>query len=223
MNKRNYQKEMEKILDRLSKDGQGQEVKHLLLHSCCAPCSSYVLDYLSHYFRITVFYYNPNITASAEYFKRVDEQKKLIEVFNKQPGRYPIDFIEGDYRPAEFLNSTKGLEACPEGGERCFICYRMRLAETAKVASEIGADYFTTTLTISPLKNAQKLNEIGEELAANHESCWLPSDFKKKEGYKKSVELSAEYGLYRQDYCGCAYSKAERERSGIKKTETEEI
>ena len=223
MNKRNYQKEMEKVLDKLPKDGKMQEVKHLFLHSCCAPCSSYVLDYLSHYFRITVFYYNPNITASAEYFKRVDEQKRLIEEFNKQPGRYHIDCIEGDYRPAEFLELTKGLEECPEGGERCFICYRMRLEETAKVAGEIGADYFTTTLTISPLKNAQKLNEIGEELADIYASCWLPSDFKKKEGYKKSVELSAAYGLYRQDYCGCAYSKAERERAERQRMKTDEI
>ncbi len=207
MNKRNYQKEMEKVLQEPQ-----QEPKHLLLHSCCAPCSSYVLDYLSRYFRITVFYYNPNITASGEYFKRVEEQKRLIEIFNQQPGRFMIDCREGDYRPAEFLELTKGMEECPEGGERCFLCYRMRLEETAKVAAEIGADYFTTTLTISPLKNAQKLNEIGEELAAVYGSNWLPSDFKKKEGYKKSVELSTEYGLYRQDYCGCAFSKAERER-----------
>ena len=212
MNKRNYQKEMEKILERLPVDRETMEGKHLMLHSCCAPCSSYVLDYLSRYFRITVFYYNPNITASAEYFKRVDEQKRLIEAFNQQTDRFPIDCIEGDYRPAEFLELTKGLEECPEGGERCFICYRIRLEETAKVAAQMKADYFTTTLTISPLKNAQKLNEIGEEMAGVYGSVWLPSDFKKKEGYKKSVELSAEYGLYRQDYCGCAFSKAEREK-----------
>jgi len=214
MNKRNYQRELDKILE-MTKMGNMQQdsvPKHLLLHSCCAPCSSYVLEYLSRYFRITVLYYNPNITASAEYFKRVEEQKRLIEIFNRQTGRYIIDCIEGDYVPGEFLKLTKGMEACPEGGERCFVCYRMRLKESARVASKIKADYFTTTLTISPLKNAQKLNEIGEELAAVYGVPWLPSDFKKKEGYKRSVELSAEYGLYRQDYCGCAYSKAERER-----------
>ena len=211
MNKRNYQKEMEKVLEGFPGKAQEHEPKHLLLHSCCAPCSSYVLDYLSKYFRITVLYFNPNITASQEYFKRVEEQKRLIEIFNQQPDRYPIGYIEGDYRPAEFLEKTKGMEACPEGGERCFICYRMRLEETAKVAKKIEADYFTTTLTISPLKNAEKLNVIGEELADVYQVPWLSSDFKKKEGYKKSVELSAEYGLYRQDYCGCVYSKAERE------------
>ena len=216
MNKRNFQKELDKILNNISIKQAGDTAEstpqHLLLHSCCAPCSSYVLDYLSRYFRITVLYYNPNITASAEYFKRVEEQKRLIEIFNQQEGRFSIDCVEGDYRPAEFMEMTTGMEECPEGGERCFLCYRMRLEESAKVAKEVGADYFTTTLTISPLKNAQKLNEIGEELAIVYQVPWLPSDFKKKEGYKRSVELSAEYGLYRQDYCGCAYSKAERER-----------
>ena len=212
MNKRNYQKEMEKVLESFTGKAQEQKPKHLLLHSCCAPCSSYVLDYLSRYFRITVLYYNPNITASVEYFKRVEEQKRLIDILNQQENRYFIDCIEGDYRPAEFLEKTKGMEACPEGGERCFVCYRMRLEETARLAKQSGADYFTTTLTISPLKNAQKLNEIGEELAREYGTVWLPSDFKKREGYKRSVELSNEYGLYRQDYCGCAYSKAERER-----------
>ena len=209
MNKRNFQKELDQILEKNEKG------KHLLLHSCCAPCSSYVLDYLSRYFRITVLYYNPNITASVEYFKRVEEQKRLIDILNQQKNRYPIDCIEGDYRPAEFLELTRGLEMCPEGGERCFLCYRMRLEESAIVAKKIGAAYFTTTLTISPLKNAGKLNEIGDELADIYQVPWLPSDFKKKEGYKKSVELSAEYGLYRQDYCGCAYSKAERGRQKV--------
>jgi len=216
MNQRNYQKELDKILERLVAEIGADEAestpRHLLLHSCCAPCSSYVLEYLSRYFKITVLYYNPNITASAEYFKRVEEQKRLIQVFNKQGDRYPIDCIEGDYKPQIFLEKTKGMEECPEGGDRCFICYRLRLEETARVAKEIEADYFTTTLTISPLKNAQKLNEIGEELEKIYDVPWLPSDFKKREGYRRSVELSKEYGLYRQDYCGCAYSKAERER-----------
>lgn len=208
MNRRNYQKELDRLLEQL----KGQEEKHLFLHSCCAPCSSYVLEYLSPCFRITVFYYNPNITASAEYFKRVEEQKRLIEILNQKEGHFPIQVVEGDYRPKVFLDVAEGLEDCPEGGERCFACYRLRLEETAKRAKEYGADYFATTLTISPLKNAEKLNALGEELSIDYQVPWLPSDFKKKEGYKRSIELSAEYDLYRQDYCGCAFSKAERER-----------
>ena len=208
MNKRNYQKELENILLGLG----GKEPKKLFLHSCCAPCSSYVLEYLSPYFQITVFYYNPNITASPEYVKRVEEQKRLIALLNKKEGHFPIEVVEGDYKPEVFLEMAKGLEDCPEGGERCFGCYRLRLEETARQAAAHEADYFTTTLTISPLKNAQKLNEIGEELAGQYGVPWLSSDFKKKEGYKRSIELSAEYELYRQDYCGCAFSKAERER-----------
>jgi len=209
MNQRNYQKELEKMIVQAEK--QPAAVKHLLLHSCCAPCSSYVLEYLSRYYKITVLYYNPNITASSEYVKRVEEQKRLIALFNEQENRHPINCIEGEYEPGKFLELTKGMEECPEGGERCFLCYRMRLEEAARVAKETRADYFTTTLTISPLKNARKLNEIGEELALKYQVPWLPSDFKKKNGYKRSVELSHEYGLYRQDYCGCAYSKAQRE------------
>ncbi len=208
MNKRNYQKELDKIIEQI----KGQEIPTLFLHSCCAPCSSYVLEYLSPYFQITVFYYNPNITASPEYFKRVEEQKRLISLLNQREGHYPISVIEGDYRPEYFLEMAKGLEDCLEGGERCFGCYRLRLEETAKLARQQKADYFATTLTISPLKNAEKLNEIGEELADTYQVPWLPSDFKKKEGYKRSIELSQAYGLYRQDYCGCAFSKAERER-----------
>ncbi|MBQ7776683.1 MAG: epoxyqueuosine reductase QueH [Lachnospiraceae bacterium] len=208
MNQRNFQKELDKLLAQLA----GQEPKKLFLHSCCAPCSSYVLEYLSPHFQITVFYYNPNITASAEYFKRVEEQKRLIKALNAKEGHFPIEVVEGDYKPQVFLEMSKGLEDCPEGGERCFACYALRLEETAKRAREYGADYFATTLTISPLKNAEKLNEIGEALAGQYEVPWLPSDFKKKNGYKRSIELSAEYELYRQDYCGCAFSKAERER-----------
>lgn len=208
MNKRNYQKELDKLLEGL----KGQGVKRLFLHSCCAPCSSYVLEYLSPFFQITVFYYNPNITASTEYFKRVEEQKRLIELLNKKEGHFPITIVEGDYHPKIFLDLATGLEDCPEGGERCFTCYRLRLEETAKRAVESGADYFATTLTISPLKNAEKLNELGEELAGTYGVAWLPSDFKKKDGYKRSIALSAEYDLYRQDYCGCAFSKAQREQ-----------
>ena len=207
MNVRNYQKELDKLIERLTKEGG--EPKHLLLHSCCAPCSSYCLEYLSQYFRITVFYYNPNITFEPEYRHRVEEQKRLIAAYNAKGDRYPIEVVEGDYEPALFLEMARGLEECPEGGERCFKCYRLRLEKTAFLAKELGADYFATTLTISPLKNAHKLNEIGEELAVEHGVAWLPSDFKKKNGYKRSVELSAEYDLYRQDYCGCGFSKAE--------------
>ncbi len=212
MNKRNYQKELDKLLAGIT---PGESGKTLFLHSCCAPCSSYVLEYLRKYFRITVFYYNPNITASEEYFKRVEEQKKLIEIFNRQGEGYPIAVVEGDYKPQVFLEVAKGLEECQEGGERCFKCYELRLKETAQKAKAVGADYYATTLTISPLKNTEKLNEIGERLSEEYQVPWLPSDFKKKEGYKRSIELSAEYDLYRQDYCGCAFSKAEREKQKV--------
>ncbi|MBR5317038.1 MAG: epoxyqueuosine reductase QueH [Lachnospiraceae bacterium] len=204
VNHRNYQKEMEKIIDGLS-----GERKSLLLHSCCAPCSSAVLEKLQEIFRITVFFYNPNISESEEYRKRVEEQKRLIFEFNQKNHDYPIQILEGNYEPQEFYDIAKGLEQCPEGGERCFRCYALRLEKTAEVAKEGKYDYFTTTLTISPLKNAAKLNEIGEEMAEKYGTTFLPSDFKKKEGYKRSIELSKEYDLYRQNFCGCAFSKAE--------------
>ena len=203
-NNRNYQKEMEKIISKL----QGEK-KSLLLHSCCAPCSSAVLEKLQTIFDITVFFYNPNISEHEEYRKRVEEQKRLIEAFNQKNPESPIEMIDGDYDPQEFYNIAKGFENCPEGGERCFRCFYLRLEAAAKVAKEGDYDFFTTTLTISPLKNAAKLNEIGEEMALKYETTWLPSDFKKKEGYKRSIELSKEYDLYRQNFCGCAYSKAE--------------
>lgn len=214
---RNYQKELDKLI--INEENHG---KRLFLHSCCAPCSSYVLEYLRQFFRITVFYYNPNITQESEYRKRVEEQKRLILEFNKKREEkvlesagdvwYSIDYVDGDYNAKNFLDAVKGMEDCPEGGERCFKCYEMRLRETAKKARKDGYDFFTTTLTISPMKNAEKLNEIGQQLAEEYNIEWLPSDFKKKNGYKRSIELSEEYGLYRQDYCGCAFSKAERER-----------
>ena len=189
-------------------------VPRLYLHSCCAPCSSYVLEYLSTYFEITVFYYNPNISFEEEYCKRVEEQKRLIAAFNAEAGkqRYPISVEEGNYEPERFFEIARGLETCPEGGERCFHCFDLRLRETARRAKQGKYDYFATTLTISPLKNAAKLNEIGQVLATEYSVPWLPSDFKKKNGYKRSIELSAQYDLYRQDYCGCAYSKAQREK-----------
>lgn len=203
-NNRNYQKEMEKIIE-----GLRGEKKSLLLHSCCAPCSSAVLEKLQEIFEITVFYYNPNISEDTEYRKRVEEQKRLIEAFNRKKPDCIIKIIDGDYEPQEFYAIAKGLENCPEGGERCFKCYALRLEKTAQLAKELKFDYFTTTLTISPLKNAGKLNEIGEEMALKYGAVFLPSDFKKKEGYKRSIELSKEYELYRQNFCGCAFSKAE--------------
>lgn len=221
MNQINYQKELDGVLQ-----GLGEKAPTLFLHSCCAPCSSYVLEYLAPYFHITVFYYNPNISASPEYLHRVEEQKRLIQSYNEEGKGHPIRILEGDYRPEVFYRAVKGLEDCKEGGERCFACYRLRLEETARQARERGMDYFGTTLTISPLKNAAKLNEIGLELAGNmagegvgkdtgenmgKSPLWLPSDFKKKGGYQRSVALSARYDLYRQDFCGCSFSKAERE------------
>lgn len=216
---RNYSKELDKILENPENKG-----KTLFLHSCCAPCSSYVLEYLRQFFRITVFYFNPNITEDAEYLKRVEEQKRLIEAYNNRlcctPKKaYPIEIIEGDYDKNTFFSAVKGLEKCGEGSERCFACFRLRLEETARRAKEAGADYFATTLTISPLKNAVRLNEIGEEMAEKYEIAHLPSDFKKKNGYKRSIELSAEYGLYRQDYCGCIYSKTESEERKSSRSE----
>lgn len=206
MNKVNYAKELELLLEKPETKG-----KHLFLHSCCAPCSSYVLEYLRSFFRITVFYYNPNITEDAEYRKRVIEQKRLIGIFNEMGDAYPIEIVEGDYEPEQFFAMSRGYEQCPEGGERCFRCYELRLRETARLAKEAGADYFTTTLTISPLKNAEKINEIGQQLSKELEIPFLPSDFKKKDGYKRSIELSRLYGLYRQNYCGCVFSQVERD------------
>lgn len=212
MNKRNYNQEMEKIISDPKQKG-----KTLLLHSCCAPCSSAVLERLRSVFQITVFYYNPNISWQEEYRLRVAEQVRLIAWFNAQEDvkrgeAYPIDYVEGDYEPELFLQAAKGLELEPEGGARCEKCFSLRLHKTMEQAKKMQADFATTTLTISPLKNASLLNELGEQIAKSYEATWLPSDFKKKNGYKRSVELSAEQGLYRQDYCGCAFSKAERER-----------
>ncbi len=214
MNQINYNREMERIMFHPNNKG-----KHLFLHSCCAPCSSAVLERLSTYFKITVFYYNPNISWEEEYKLRVAEQIRLIEWFNSQPDvaegkAYPIEYMEGDYEPEKFLEAAKGLELEPEGGARCEKCFDLRLRKTVDKAKEVGTDFVTTTLTISPLKNAPLLNAIGERLTLEEGVTWLPSDFKKKNGYKRSVELSTEQGLYRQDYCGCAFSKAERDRKG---------
>lgn len=204
MNRRNYQKELEEVITELKEQ---EKVPRLLLHSCCAPCSSYVLEYLSRYFKITVYFYNPNIYPPEEYGKRVKEQERLIAGMKFL---HPVTMETGAYEPDEFYRIVKGLEKEPEGGERCFKCYELRLSEAAKVAQAGHFDYFTTTLSISPLKNADKLIEIGEKLAREYRVSYLPSDFKKKNGYKRSAELSAEYGLYRQDYCGCVFSQREK-------------
>ena len=206
--KQNYQLILERTLKTISK---APAKPTLLLHACCAPCSSYVLEYLNEYFDITVFFYNPNIIEKAEYKKRADE---LIRLINELPHKSEIKFIDGEHEPEKFTQIAKGLEDCPEGGERCFRCYRLRLEESARIAARHSFDYFTTTLSISPHKNAQVLNEIGKELSDTHSVGYLFSDFKKRNGYKRSCELSDIYNLYRQDYCGCIYSKKEKQQNG---------
>ncbi len=200
-NKINYQKQLDTLIESLQASNQ---VPKLLLHSCCAPCSSYVLTYLSKYFDITVLYYNPNISPKEEYELRKAEQIRFIQ---EASFLHPVSFLECDWEPERFTEIATGLETIPEGGARCFRCYELRLRKTAELAKEHGFDYFTTTLSISPLKNAQKLNEIGEKLSKEYGVSHLPADFKKKEGYKQSILLSKEYHLYRQDFCGCVYSK----------------
>lgn len=207
MNHRNYQRELDAVLAEIKEQGK---VPRLLLHSCCAPCSSYVLEYLSEYFEITVYYYNPNIYPPSEYLKRVEEQERLI---NEMKFTHPVRLRSGIYEPDEFFRMAKGLENEPEGGERCFKCFKLRLMEAVKVAEAGHYDYFTTTLTISPLKDAEKLNAIGEKLGKEYHVAYLPSDFKKKDGYKRSIQLSEEHGLYRQNYCGCVYSRNNQEFS----------
>lgn len=202
----NYQKELDKTLEKLTKE---ERVPKLLLHSCCAPCSSYVLEYLSQYFEITVFYYNPNIYPESEYTKRIWEQQKLID---ELPAKHPISFMAGPYDKERFYEMASGLEHVKEGGARCMKCYELRLREAAKIAKNAGFDYFTTTLSISPLKKAERLNEIGQRLGEEYEVEYLLSDFKKKNGYKRSIELTKIYGLYRQDYCGCEFSMENRDK-----------
>lgn len=204
----NYQKQLDKIIDDLT------ERKKLLLHSCCAPCSSYCLEYLSQFFDITLLYYNPNITEEEEYLKRVSEQQRLIGELNHLHGN-GISFVEGAYEKSLYLDCVRGLEKEPEGGARCKECFNLRLDYAARYAAEHGFDYFTTTLTISPLKNASLLNEIGHQMAEKYKVDFLPSDFKKKNGYKRTIELSKEFNLYRQDYCGCIFSKVQREAEKV--------
>ena len=201
MPKVNYQLMLENEIKTIEKTG---ERPRLLLHVCCAPCSSYVLEYLCSYFDITLFFFNPNITSSKEYYYRIEEAQRLIK---EMPLENSVEFVGGRYDVNEFFAVAKGHEKDPEGGERCFGCYELRLRESARYAKENGFDFFTTTLSISPYKNAEKLNTIGASLADEYDIKYLFSDFKKKNGYKRSIELSKEYGLYRQDYCGCVFSK----------------
>lgn len=205
----NYQKELDQLIEQLE---QNHTVPKLLLHSCCAPCSSYVLEYLSDHFEITVFYYNPNIFPENEYTKRILEQQTLIQEMKL---KHPVSFVAGIYDRERFYEMAEGLEHLREGGERCLKCYELRLRESAELAKKGGFDYFTTTLSISPLKNADRLNEIGVRLEEEYGVKYLQSDFKKKNGYKRSIELSNEFGLYRQDYCGCEFSMRERQKSNI--------
>ena len=198
----NYDLEMEKQIKEI------EEGTDLLLHACCAPCSSAVLERLGSHFEITIFYYNPNITDKKEYDKRIQEVKKLISLLKT---KYPVHLIPGNYEPEKFEEIAKGLENEPERGKRCYKCYNLRLEETARFAEQLGFSYFCTTLTLSPHKNSNWINEIGEKLDKEYNSTYLYSDFKKKEGYKRSIVLSKEYDLYRQDYCGCIYSKRGKE------------
>ena len=201
MNKINYQKELERIIEENKKKNV---IPKLLLHACCAPCSSYCLEYLSQYFEIILYYFNPNISLKEEYDYRLEEEKRLISLMEF---KNPVTIVDSTYNPKEFFDAVKGLENEPEGGKRCAECFKLRLKATAEKAKELNVDYFSTTLTISPLKNAELLNTIGEAFAKEYEVAWLYSDFKKKEGYKRSIVLSKKYNLYRQDYCGCVFSK----------------
>ena len=198
--KQNYQKQMDTVVASLP---QGERPR-LLLQSCCGPCSSYVLEALTPYFRVTVLYYNPNIQPRAEYDLRMENQRRIIAAL---PTPSEVDILECDYDGEKYDAAVTGLESEPEGGARCTVCFRLRLEETAKRAAELGFDFFCTTLTVSPHKDAARLNQIGKALGERYGVPFLPSDFKKREGYKRSIQLSKEYGLYRQDYCGCLYSK----------------
>ena len=198
--KTNYQKQTDAVIAALPAGDRPR----LLLQSCCGPCSSYVLEYLTQYFRVTVLYYNPNIQPRAEYDKRLHWQREIIA---QLPTQTPVELLDCGYDGARYTEAVRGLEREPEGGARCTVCFRLRLEETARLAKAHGYDYFCSTLTVSPHKDAERLNAIGAALAAEYGVAWLPSDFKKREGYKRSIELSKQYGLYRQDYCGCLFSK----------------
>ena len=202
----NYQRMLDEILDQISSSNRTPK---LLLHACCAPCSSYVLEYLSKYFEITIYYYNPNIHPETEYSRRINELKKFINEYKSQNKIY---LVEENYDPKEYFNEVKGFESLGERSKRCYNCYKFRMEKAVQYAlKENNFDYFTTTLSISPYKDADWINEIGAILEKKYNIKYLYADFKKKNGYKRSLELSKEYGLYRQDYCGCIYSKQERE------------
>ena len=203
---RNYAKELERLIQKLQQEGK---VPRLLLHACCAPCSSAVLEYLSQYFAITLLYYNPNIAPLEEYQKREAELRRLV---SQMKFTHPVELLPCQYDGQAFVQAARGLEGEPEGGKRCEACFRLRLRYAAQEAARLRFDYYTTTLSISPMKNAPLLNQLGEEIGREFGVAHLPSDFKKKDGYKRSVQLSKEYDLYRQDYCGCAFSKAQRQR-----------
>ena len=211
---RNYAKELERLIQKLQQEGK---VPRLLLHACCAPCSSAVLEYLSQYFAITLLYYNPNIAPLEEYQKREAELRRLV---SQMKFTHPVELLPCQYDGQAFVQAARGLEGEPEGGKRCEVCFRLRLRYAAQEAARLRFDYYTTTLSISPMKNAPLLNQLGEEIGREFGVAHLPSDFKKKDGYKRSVQLSKEYDLYRQDYCGCAFSKAQRQRE---KEEREEV
>lgn len=211
---RNYAKELEQLIQKLQQEGR---VPRLLLHACCAPCSSAVLEYLSQYFAITLLYYNPNIAPLEEYQKREAELRRLV---SQMKFTHPVELLPCQYDGQAFVQAARGLEGEPEGGKRCEACFRLRLRYAAQEAARLRFDYYTTTLSISPMKNAPLLNQLGEEIGREFGVAHLPSDFKKKDGYKRSVQLSKEYDLYRQDYCGCAFSKAQRQRE---KEEREEV
>jgi len=206
VNKRNYQRELDQLISKIETEGK---VPTLLLHSCCAPCSSYCIEYLSQFFAITVFYYNPNIYPDEEYLQRVEEQQRFIREF---PTKHPVSFIEGDFEKERFYSEVaRGLEHEPERGARCAKCFELRLGETAKRAALEGMDFFATTLTISPMKDVVLLNDIGEQMGRRFGVNYLPTEFRKKNGYLRSTEISKSYGMYRQDYCGCVFSLRERE------------
>lgn len=198
----NYQKVLDETLNKI-----GNSTPKLLLHACCAPCSSYVLEYLSKYFEITLYYYNPNIHPKLEYNRRIEELKKFLNEFN---GENKIDLVEEEYNTLEYFNEVKGLEDLGERSRRCYNCYKFRMDKAAKYAKNNNFDYFTTTISISPYKISNWINEIGSKLEKKYNINYLYADFKKKNGYKRSLELSKQHNLYRQDYCGCIYSKEER-------------
>lgn len=205
MNNQNYHL---KMLELIKENCDETKVPRLLIHSCCAPCSSYCLELLSQFFEVTVFYYNPNIYPPEEYHMRAEEQERFIQNF---PAKHKISFVEGAYDTDKFYEMAKGMEHLKEGQERCFACYEMRLREACRYAKEKSFDFFTTTLSISPLKNSAKLNEIGSKLEQEYQVSYLYSDFKKQNGYKRSTEISNEYNMYRQYYCGCVFSKKQRD------------